>query len=139
MVLFSFSLSLPLFVSLSVVLSVFRSPSLSLSSSLSHSFYLFMRFYQSMIAYLISSAVFHCAQIIRMLQLKQQTVIKDIVIFHDAFGESVCLSIYMGRLELSARAVGMIGMISLSCKRGLLWLRHEPLQSLALRFGTNSF
>src|SRR6218665_2712470 len=95
MVLFSFSLSLPLFVSLSVVLSVFRSPSLSLSSSLSHSFYLFMRFYQSMIAYLISSAVFHCAQIIRMLQLKQQTVIKDIVIFHDAFGESVCLSEYL--------------------------------------------
>src|SRR6218665_2948584 len=24
-------------------------------------------------------------------------------------------------------------------ERGLLWLRHEPLQSLALRFGTNSF
>src|SRR6218665_2684430 len=30
-------------------------------------------------------------------------------------------------------------MISLSRRRGLLWLRHEPLQSLALHFGTNSF
>ena len=30
-------------------------------------------------------------------------------------------------------------MISLSRERGFLWLRHEPLQSLALRFGTNSF
>src|SRR6218665_3781721 len=30
-------------------------------------------------------------------------------------------------------------MISMSRERGLLWLRHEPLQSLALRFGTNSF
>src|SRR6218665_2241002 len=30
-------------------------------------------------------------------------------------------------------------MISLSRERGLLWLRHESLQSLALRFGTNSF
>src|SRR6218665_2470888 len=30
-------------------------------------------------------------------------------------------------------------MISLSRDRGLLWLRHEPLQSLALRFRTNSF
>src|SRR6218665_1637759 len=30
-------------------------------------------------------------------------------------------------------------MISLSRERGLLWRRHEPLQSLALRFGTNSF
>src|SRR6218665_1287478 len=30
-------------------------------------------------------------------------------------------------------------MISLSRERGLLWLRHEPLQSLAHRFGTNSF
>src|SRR6218665_1695150 len=30
-------------------------------------------------------------------------------------------------------------MISMSRGRGLLWLRHEPLQSLALRFGTNSF
>ena len=29
--------------------------------------------------------------------------------------------------------------ISLSGGRGLLWLRHEPLQSLAFRFGTNSF
>jgi len=27
----------------------------------------------------------------------------------------------------------------LSRERWLLWLRHEPLQSLALRFGTNSF
>src|SRR6218665_42563 len=32
-----------------------------------------------------------------------------------------------------------VSMISMSRERGLLWLRHEPLQSLALRFGTNSF
>src|SRR6218665_1110892 len=30
-------------------------------------------------------------------------------------------------------------MISLSRERGLLFLRHEPLQSLAIRLGTNSF
>ena len=30
-------------------------------------------------------------------------------------------------------------MISLSHERGFPWLRHEPLKSLALRFGTNSF
>src|SRR6218665_502333 len=30
-------------------------------------------------------------------------------------------------------------LIFLSRERGLLWLRHEPLQSMALRFGTNSF
>ena len=33
----------------------------------------------------------------------------------------------------------MIGMISLTHERGLPWLRHKPLQSLSLRFGTNSF
>src|SRR6218665_1616138 len=30
-------------------------------------------------------------------------------------------------------------MISLTRERGLLWLRYEPLQSVALRLGINSF
>src|SRR6218665_628132 len=41
--------------------------------------------------------------------------------------------------SLFVRYAHLIVMISLSRERGLLWLRHEPLQSLALRFGTNAF
>src|SRR6218665_1685656 len=41
--------------------------------------------------------------------------------------------------SLFVRYAHLTVMISLSRERGLLWLRHEPLQSLALRFGTNSF
>src|SRR6218665_1152056 len=41
--------------------------------------------------------------------------------------------------SLFVRYVHLTVMISLSRERGLLWLRHEPLQSLALCFGTNSF
>src|SRR6218665_3799179 len=41
--------------------------------------------------------------------------------------------------SLFVRYAHLTVMISMSCERGLLWLRHEPLQSLALRFGTNSF
>src|SRR6218665_27355 len=40
--------------------------------------------------------------------------------------------------SLFVRYAHLTVMISLSRERGLLWLRHEPLQSLALRFGTNS-
>ena len=41
--------------------------------------------------------------------------------------------------SLFVRYAHLTVMISLSRERGLLWLRHEPLQSLTLRFGTNSF
>src|SRR6218665_32099 len=41
--------------------------------------------------------------------------------------------------SLFVRYAHLTVMISLSRERELLWLRHEPLQSLALRFATNSF
>src|SRR6218665_1235071 len=41
--------------------------------------------------------------------------------------------------SLFVRFAHLSVMISLSRERGLQWLRYEPLQSLALRFGTNSF
>ena len=41
--------------------------------------------------------------------------------------------------SLFVRYAHLTVMISLSRERGLLWLRHEPLQSLTLRFGTNFF
>src|SRR6218665_2012817 len=40
--------------------------------------------------------------------------------------------------SLFLRYAHLTVMISLSRERGLLWLRHVPLQSLALRFGTDS-
>src|SRR6218665_2275075 len=40
---------------------------------------------------------------------------------------------------LFVRYAHLTVMISLSRECGLLWLRHKPLQSLALRLGTNSF
>src|SRR6218665_121671 len=41
--------------------------------------------------------------------------------------------------SLFVRCAHLTVMISLSRERGLPWLRHKPLQSLALRLGTNSF
>src|SRR6218665_713683 len=41
--------------------------------------------------------------------------------------------------SLLVRYAHLTVMISLSRERGLLWLRHEPLLSLALRFGTIPF
>src|SRR6218665_3645711 len=41
--------------------------------------------------------------------------------------------------SLFVRYAHLTVMISLSRERGLLWFRHKPLQSLTLRFGTNSF
>ena len=41
--------------------------------------------------------------------------------------------------SLFVRYAHLTVMISLSHERGLLWLRHEPLQSLVLHFGTNFF
>ena len=52
---------------------------------------------------------------------------------------STALSACLPIPSLLVRYAYLTVMISLARERGLLWLRHEPLQSLALRFGTNSF
>src|SRR6218665_2533254 len=49
------------------------------------------------------------------------------------------LFIYLPLPSLFVRYAHLSVMITLSCERGLLWLRLESLQSLTLRCGTNSF
>src|SRR6218665_1140420 len=48
-------------------------------------------------------------------------------------------NLYTRTSTIFVRYAHLTVMISMSRERGLLWLRYEPLQSLALRFGTNSF
>src|SRR6218665_2660274 len=89
----------------------------------------------------ISAFIFdhlHWLPLIARIQLKVLTLI-----YRSHIGQAPRYLRNLIRLPSSAisprRYAHLTVMISLSRERGLLWLRHEPLQLLALRFGTNSF
>src|SRR6218665_3331713 len=80
----------------------------------------------------------HWLPLIARIQLKVLTLI-----YRSHIGELpgiyVTLFACLPLPSLFVRYAHLTVMISFSRERGLLWLRYEPLQSLALRFGTNFF
>src|SRR6218665_1764074 len=69
------------------------------------------------------------------------TTTSSILIYRSHIGPRyyVTISACLPLPSLFVRYAHLTVMIFLSHERGLLWLKQEPLQSLALRFGTNSF
>src|SRR6218665_3667435 len=81
----------------------------------------------------------HWLPLIARIQLKVLTLIYRSHILVKLPGIDVTLFACHPLPSLFIRYAHLTVMISLSRERGLLWLKHEPFQSLALRFGTNSF
>ena len=79
----------------------------------------------------------HWLPLIAGIQLKVLTLIYR---SHTGKLPGICVTVSacLPLPSLFVRYAHLNAMISWSRERGLLWLRHGPSQSLALRFGTNS-